>query len=205
MRAFHLWLSHRLQIVVNEGECPSGRESVMRAAARRRIVVINWCRQEPSWLDRIGNAILSRSAPDRWASTEGTNVMATYEEPHPIVLSTDEARGGETGHHVRYILGFGLTGVIAAFAAIAIYFGFDALHERASTAFAQSPSDLLRTFAPYAAIALVGAIGGGLLLGLWNILSGRSADTSQTLMRLRVVTQFVLICVIMAIAAYIAR
>nr|WP_139247830.1 twin transmembrane helix small protein [Hyphomicrobium sp. CS1GBMeth3] len=97
-----------------------------------------------------------------------------------------------------------MTGVIAAFAAIAIYFGFDALHARASAAFAYSPSEILRAFAPYAAIALFAAIGTGLLLGLWNMVSGHGEDSSQRLMRIRVVTQFVLICVIMAIFARVA-
>jgi TRAP-type C4-dicarboxylate transport system permease small subunit len=126
--------------------------------------------------------------------------MATpYDHTHDITLSDDDARAGVTGHNVRYVLAFGLTGVIAAFAAIAIYFGFDTLHDRASAALAQSPSELLRAFAPYAAIVLAGAIGIGLLLGIWNLISGRSEDASQSFMRLRVVTQFVLVCVIMAI------
>lgn len=126
--------------------------------------------------------------------------MATpYDETHPIVISGDDARGGVTGHNVRYVLALGMTGVIAAFAAIAIYFGFDALHERASAALTQSPSEALRAFAPYAAIVLVGAIGAGLLLGIWDMISGRSENESQTLMRLRVVVQFALVCVIMAI------
>lgn len=41
----------------------------------------------------------------------------------PIVKSTDDARAGVTGHHVRYVLGFGLAGVVLAFVVIAIYFG----------------------------------------------------------------------------------
>jgi hypothetical protein len=41
----------------------------------------------------------------------------------PVVISTDDARAGVTGHHVRYVLGFGLAGVIVAFALIGIYFG----------------------------------------------------------------------------------
>lgn len=126
--------------------------------------------------------------------------MATlYDETHPTLICDDDVRGGVTGHNVRYVLAFSLTGVIAAFAAIAIYFGFDTLHERASAALAHSPSEVLRTFAPYAAIVLCGAIGAGLLLGLWNMVSGRSEDQSQGFMRLRVVTQFALVCIIMAI------
>jgi hypothetical protein len=37
----------------------------------------------------------------------------------PVVLSTDEARQGVTGHNVRYVLGFGLLGVIIAFGVVA--------------------------------------------------------------------------------------
>jgi hypothetical protein len=40
-----------------------------------------------------------------------------------IVKSTDEARAGVTGHRVRYVLVFGLAGVILAFAALGVYFG----------------------------------------------------------------------------------
>ena len=129
--------------------------------------------------------------------------MATYDEAHHTVnLTDDEARGGVTGHNVRYVLAFGLTGVIAAFAAIAIYFGFDTLHERASAVLSHSPSEMLRAFAPYAAIVLAGAIVTGLLLGLWSLIAGRSEDGSQTFMRVRVVTQFVLIGVILAIMSF---
>ena len=126
--------------------------------------------------------------------------MAThYEDTHQIVISTDDARAGVTGHNVRYVLAFGMTGVIAAFAAIAIYFGFDSLHETLVAGYSRSPSEVLQAFAPYAAIVLVGAIGAGLLLGAWTLIGGRSEDESQSLMRARVVGQFALICVIMAI------
>lgn len=46
-------------------------------------------------------------------------------------------------------------------------------------------------------IALV-AVGVVLLLGLWNMMRGGSANTSQKLMRWRVILQFVAIIVIMA-------
>ncbi len=132
--------------------------------------------------------------------------MATYyDENHHLVISEDDARSGVTGHNVRYVLAFSMTGVIAAFAAIAIYAGFDDLHARFSAALATSPSEVLRAFAPYAAIVLVGAIGAGLLLGTWNLLAGSSKDDSQSFMRARVVAQFALICVIMAIFYISAR
>lgn len=126
--------------------------------------------------------------------------MATlYDETDGVVISGDDARGGETGHHVRYVLAVGLTGVIAAFAAVAIYFGFDRLQQNISAALAHNPSDVIQAAAPYAGIVLAGAIATGLLLGVWNMISGRSDDGSQAFMRFRVVAQFAMICVIMAI------
>ena len=45
-------------------------------------------------------------------------------EAHPVALPTKEARGGITGHHVRYVLGFELAGIIGAFVVIGLLFGF---------------------------------------------------------------------------------
>lgn len=124
--------------------------------------------------------------------------MTTYvDKENHIVISEDDARGGVTGHHVRYVLEFGLAGIVAAFAAIAVYNGYDSLQEKLAAAFSHGLAGSLRILAPYAAIILFGAIGVGLLLGLWNLISGRSEDESQRLMRARVVTQFVIVCVIM--------
>ncbi len=124
--------------------------------------------------------------------------MTTYiDEENHIVISDDDARGGVTGHNVRYVLEFGMAGIVAAFAAIAVYNGYDSLQEKLSAAFSQGLDGTLRILAPYAAIVLFGAIGVGLFLGAWNILSGRSDDESQRFMRARVATQFVVICVIM--------
>ena len=127
-----------------------------------------------------------------------------YDNSHRIVISDDDARGGVTGHNARYVLAYGLTGVIAALAAVAIYSGFDRLSERVSAALAKSPSEVLRDFAPYATIVLIGAIATGLLLGVWNLISGRDDNDSQSFMRFRVAAQFALICVIMAIL-YVSR
>lgn len=41
----------------------------------------------------------------------------------PVSISTTKARGGVTGHHVRYVLAFGLVGIIIAFIVTALYFG----------------------------------------------------------------------------------
>ncbi len=125
-------------------------------------------------------------------------MAAFYDDTQHLVISTDDARSGVTGHNVRYVLALSMTGLIAAFAAIGIYFGFDAISERLSTAFARQPWEIVQSMAPNATIILAGAIVGGLLLGVWNIVAGRSDDDSETFMRVRVVAQFALICIIMA-------
>jgi hypothetical protein len=38
-------------------------------------------------------------------------------EPHPVVR-TDRARQGVTGHNVRYVLGFGIAGIVILFVII---------------------------------------------------------------------------------------
>jgi hypothetical protein len=43
---------------------------------------------------------------------------------HPVTTSTNKARGGITGHHVRYVLAFGLTGIVFGFILVALFFGF---------------------------------------------------------------------------------
>jgi len=41
----------------------------------------------------------------------------------PMKKNTIRARGGVTGHNVRYVLAFGLAGIIIAFAIVGLYFG----------------------------------------------------------------------------------
>lgn len=45
-------------------------------------------------------------------------------QARPVALPTNKARGGITGHNVRYVLGFGLAGIIGAFVVIGFLFGF---------------------------------------------------------------------------------
>jgi hypothetical protein len=54
------------------------------------------------------------------------NLMSNVSGAHaqPVALSTNKARGGVTGHHVRYVLGFGLAGIIFAFIVMGRLFGF---------------------------------------------------------------------------------
>lgn len=60
--------------------------------------------------------------------------------------------------------------------------------------------EILRNYAIPLALAAVAIV---LVLGLWNMLRGGSANTSQLLMRWRVVLQFVALCLVMA-AIYLA-
>ena len=48
----------------------------------------------------------------------------------------------------------------------------------------------------------IGAVFIVLLMGLWNMMRGGSPNRSQTLMRWRVILQFVAICVIMGAVWY---
>ena len=40
-----------------------------------------------------------------------------------IETTTNRARGGVTGHNVRYVLVFGVAGIIIAFIALSLFFG----------------------------------------------------------------------------------
>jgi Hypoxia induced protein conserved region len=116
-----------------------------------------------------------------------------YEEP--VILSETEARAGVTGHHVRHVLAFGLAGSIAAFLAIAVYFGHDRLAQAITELGARMESGMFATYALLLALAVVVIV---LLLGLWDMVAGRSLDTSERVMRWRVVLQFTAICLAMA-------
>jgi hypothetical protein len=46
--------------------------------------------------------------------------QAKYHEDDETILDTDKARSGVTGHHVRYMLAFGIAGVVIAFMVVAL-------------------------------------------------------------------------------------
>jgi hypothetical protein len=48
--------------------------------------------------------------------------MPRSQDNKPEVVTTTEARSGVTGHNVRYVLLFGLGGVIVVFAALLLFF-----------------------------------------------------------------------------------
>ena len=60
-----------------------------------------------------------------WERTEAARERAAEPDSNvPVVENATEARAGVTGHNVRYVLGFGIAGVVIAFAIIfAVYWG----------------------------------------------------------------------------------
>jgi hypothetical protein len=62
--------------------------------------------------------------------------VAKNEDDAPVSLSRDEARAGVTGHHVRYVLAFGLAGSLIAFLGIVLYFGYGTLTQTIAEIFA---------------------------------------------------------------------
>ena len=120
--------------------------------------------------------------------------MAKSDDDIPVTLPRDKARGGVTGHHVRYVLVLGLSGSIIAFVLISIYFGYGKLTQMISQMLTQIDPAALVSYAIMIALAVVATV---LLLGLWDMVSGRSVNTSQRVMRWRVVLQFIAICLVM--------
>jgi Hypoxia induced protein conserved region len=125
--------------------------------------------------------------------------MANNENEAPV-LSETEARAGVTGHHVRYVLAFGLVGSAIAFVGIGLYFGYGTLTQTISEKWSQIDPTVLASYVVLIALAVVAA---ALLFGLWDMVAGRSPSTSQRVMRWRVVLQFIAICLAMA-ALYIS-
>lgn len=124
--------------------------------------------------------------------------MATKKIEAPVVLSTDEVRAGVTGHHVRYVLAFGLLGSLIAFLIIGLYYGLGGLTQAIAELFGGEGTLARRLVVILVPLALA-AVATVLALGLWNMVWGRSAAiTSQALMRWRVALQFIALCLVMA-------
>src|SRR5262249_25182444 len=103
--------------------------------------------------------------------------MARSEAQGPV-LSRDEARAGGTGHNVRYVLAFGLAGCVIAFIGIVLYFGHGRLTQTLAGIFA-TPGTLAERLLLYAIPLVLAAVTTVLLLGLWNLVGGRSESISQ--------------------------
>ena len=124
--------------------------------------------------------------------------MDDTQDDMPITLSEDQARGGVTGHNVRYVLGCGLAGIVTAFAAVAVFNGYDRIAAKISSLLALDPMTVLRAALPLVLVTAAGAVAAILLLGLWTRISGASENATQSGMRARVVLQLTLVSAIMA-------
>ena len=113
----------------------------------------------------------------------------------PISITAHEARAGLHEHRVHYVLAFGLAGGIIAFVAVGLYFGYDKLAQTISQmSLPSGPTTLIA----YAILIAIGTVGIVLLHRLWSMVSGGSLNTSQRVMRWRVVLQFIALCLVMA-------
>ena len=121
--------------------------------------------------------------------------MSKTKDDVPISITGNEARAGLHEHRAHYVLAFGLAGGILAFVAVGLYFGYDKLTQTISQT--SLPSDPTTLVFPAILIALA-AVGIVLLLRLFNLMFGGSLNTSQRVMRWRVVLQFIAICIVMA-------
>jgi hypothetical protein len=121
--------------------------------------------------------------------------MSKTKDDVPISISGNDARAGLHEHRVHYVLAFGLAGGIIAFVAVGLYFGYYKLTQTISqTSLPSDPTTLIS----YAILIALAAVGTVLLLGLWSMVSGGSLNTSQRVMRWRVVLQFIALCLAMA-------
>ena len=121
--------------------------------------------------------------------------MSKTKDDMPISITGNEARAGLHEHRVHYVLAFGLAGGIIAFLAVGLYFGYDKLSQAISQTSLPSDPTTLISYAILIALAAVGIV---LLLRLFNLMLGGSLNTSQRVMRWRVVLQFIALCLVMA-------
>ena len=120
--------------------------------------------------------------------------MSKTKDDMPISITGNEARGGLHEHRAHYVLAFGLAGGILAFVAVGLYFGYDKLTQSISQTSLPSDPTTLVFSAILIALAAVGIV---LLLRLFNLMLGGSLNTSQRVMRWRVVLQFIALCLVM--------
>jgi uncharacterized membrane protein YfcA len=121
--------------------------------------------------------------------------MGKTKDDVPISITGNEARAGLHEHRVHYVLAFGLGGGIIAFVAVGLYFGYDKLTQTISQMSLPSDPTTLISYSILIALAAVGTV---LLHRLWSMVSGGSLNTSQRVMRWRVVLQFIALCLVMA-------
>ena len=88
-------------------------------------------------------------------------------------------------------------GEFIAFLGIILYFGYGNAHETIAEIFAVRGTLAQRLVLYASPFALLG-VATVLLLGLWNMVVGRSANTSRTHNARRIVLEFIALCLVMA-------
>src|SRR5215813_7461877 len=121
--------------------------------------------------------------------------MSKTKDDVSISITGNEARAGLHEHRVHYVLAFGLAGGIIAFVGVGLYFYYSKLTQAISQMSLPSHPTTLISYAILIALAAVGIV---LLHRLWSMVSGGSLNTSQRVMRWRVVLQFIALCLVMA-------
>ena len=116
--------------------------------------------------------------------------MSETKDDVPISVTGNEARAGLHEHRAHYVLAFGLAG-----GSVGLYFYFSKLTQAISQMSLPSHPTTLVSYAILIALAAVGIV---LLHRLWRMVSGGSLNTSQRVMRWRVVLQFIALCLVMA-------
>ena len=112
---------------------------------------------------------------------------SSYPEIRPEEASPDTTYATFSRSHLR--------AVIIAFVVIGLYFYYGKLIQTISQKSTRTDPTTLVSYAIPIALATVATV---LLLGLWNMMPGGSPNTSQTLMRWRVLLQFIALCLVMA-------
>ena len=96
---------------------------------------------------------------------------------------------------ILFVLAFGLLGSLIAFLIIGLSYGFGGLMQAIAELFG-GEGTLARRLVLIAVPLALGAVATVLTLGLRNMVWGRSATTSQALMRWRVALQFIALCLV---------
>jgi hypothetical protein len=97
------------------------KKIAQRLVARSRGSIGDGEQAAPIWVVHVRLVPCEDQAPKENSMKNVTGALAL-----PGALFTDKARGAVTGHNVRYVLGFGLAGIVLAFIIVALSFGLGA-------------------------------------------------------------------------------
>ncbi|NJM29562.1 MAG: twin transmembrane helix small protein [Rhizobiales bacterium] len=132
----------------------------------------------------------------RWARSEKVGLWNTL---NPVPLGGGEAQSGQCRSRTAFLV-FGASERMGL-----LYDGRRAAFPARLTPRPATRQGIRSMIFDYLVPIAVGAVALVLLMGLWNMLRGGSANRSQTLMRWRVVLQFVAIVIMMAALWFASR